>query len=84
MGECDKEEIVSRERAGKGEGRNFGQVLTFNFANEVLETCAKFAITVRGHRTRCAQVCMKGSTLRLYMFVYSVCVPACVCCLQVN
>lgn len=33
-------------------GRNFGQVLTFNFANEVLETRAKFVITEPGHRTQ--------------------------------
>lgn len=33
-------------------GRNFGQVLTFNFANEVLETCAKFAIAEPAHRTQ--------------------------------
>lgn len=49
MGKRESEKEGDRKRKG---GNNFGQVLTFNFANEVLETCAKFAITVRGHRTQ--------------------------------
>lgn len=49
MGKRESEKEGDRKRKG---GSNFGQVLTFNFANEVLETSAKFAITVRGHRTQ--------------------------------